>query len=121
MQGLWYPLRNDNCKPADKTKLLVCHGEDGVFPAPAFGRRFNMGYHRFEDILRALVFSDSDGDDDQEQGRERKPTSGPWSVDSWIAATPRGKKHSGQVTKSLLTRACLPGTARATVLVDCQR
>ena len=29
-----------------------------------------MGYHRFEDILRALVFSDSDGDDDQEQGRE---------------------------------------------------
>ena len=28
-----------------------------------------MGYHRFEDILRELVFSDSDGDDDQEQGR----------------------------------------------------
>ena len=26
IQGLWYPLRNDNCKPADKTKLLVCRG-----------------------------------------------------------------------------------------------
>ena len=37
---------------------------------------------------------------------ERKPTSGPWSVDSWIATTPHGKKRSGQVTKSLWMRAC---------------
>lgn len=30
----------------------------GLFPAPAFGERFGMGYHRFEDILTHLAFDD---------------------------------------------------------------
>ena len=64
--GILYAMTTANL-PTRRSYWCV---EDGVFPAPAFGRRFDMGYHRFEDILRALVFSDSDGDDDQEQGRE---------------------------------------------------
>ena len=64
--GILYAMTTANL-PTRRSYWCV---DDGVFPAPAFGRRFNMGYHRFEDILRALVFSDSDGDDDQEQGRE---------------------------------------------------
>ena len=92
--------------------------EDGVFPAPALAdvsiwditvlRTFCV--HLFLAILMVTI---------RNRG-ERKPTRAPWSVDSWIAATPHGKKRSGQVTKSLWMRACLPGTARATVLVDCQ-
>ena len=70
--GILYAITTANL-PTRRSYWCV---EDGVFPAPAFGRRFDMGYHRFEDILRALVFSDSDGDDDQEQGREEADT---WS------------------------------------------
>ena len=29
-----------------------------IFQAPAFGSRFDMGVHRFEDILRCLSFGD---------------------------------------------------------------
>ena len=64
--GILYAMTTANL-PTRRSYWCV---EDGVFPAPAFGRLFDMGYHRFENILRALVFSDSDDDDDQEQGRE---------------------------------------------------
>ena len=115
--GILYAMTTANL-PTRRSYWCV---EDGVFPAPAFGRRFDMGYHRFEPgtfcvhlFLAILMVTMI-----RNRG-ERKPTSGPWSVDSWIAATPHGKKRSGQITKSLWMRACLPGTARATVLVDCQ-
>ena len=31
-----------------------------IFQAPAFGSRFGMGVHRFEDILRCSSFGDED-------------------------------------------------------------
>ena len=34
-----------------------------IFQAPAFGSRFGMGVHRFEDILRCLSFGDEDPTD----------------------------------------------------------
>lgn len=37
--------------------------EDSLFPAPAFGRRFGMGLHRFEEILMALSFTEQGNDD----------------------------------------------------------
>ena len=39
--------------------------EDGLFSAPAFGRRFGMGLHRFEDILMALSFVKPENNDDK--------------------------------------------------------
>ena len=36
----------------------------GLFPAPAFGERFGMGYHRFEDILTHLAFDQEPEPDD---------------------------------------------------------
>nr|CAI5847440.1 unnamed protein product [Callosobruchus analis] len=46
--------------------LSICHtrrdywsNEDGVFVAPAFGKRFGMGIHRFEEILSFMSFSKS--------------------------------------------------------------
>ncbi|XP_051167804.1 uncharacterized protein LOC127285709 [Leptopilina boulardi] len=31
--------------------------QDNLFPAPAFGKRFGQGYHRFEEILNSMAFS----------------------------------------------------------------
>ena len=39
--------------------------EEDLFPAPAFGRRFGMGLHRFEEILMALSFGQQGHDDDR--------------------------------------------------------
>lgn len=34
--------------------------QDGLFPGPAFGKRFGMSKHRFEEIKRALSFHSDD-------------------------------------------------------------
>ena len=39
--------------------------EGDLFPAPAFGRRFGMGLHRFEEILMALSFVEQGHNDDK--------------------------------------------------------
>ena len=39
--------------------------EEDLFPAPAFGRRFGMGLHHFEEILMALSFAEQGHDDDR--------------------------------------------------------
>ena len=39
--------------------------EDGLFSAPAFGRRFGMGLHRFEEIRMALSFVKPKNNDDK--------------------------------------------------------
>lgn len=39
--------------------------ENQVFPSPSFGKRFGMGYHRFEFILNNLAFSTEDENDDR--------------------------------------------------------
>lgn len=33
------------------------NNENQMFPSPSFGKRFGMGYHRFEFILNHLAFS----------------------------------------------------------------
>lgn len=39
--------------------------ENQIFPSPSFGKRFGMGYHRFEFILNNLAFSTDDDNDDR--------------------------------------------------------
>ena len=41
--------------------------EPGLFPAPAFGDRFEMGFHRFEEILKAMRFFDEEEEDEQDK------------------------------------------------------
>jgi len=42
--------------------------DNGLFPAPAFGERYGMGYHRFENILRSLSFEDIDDEAEEDDG-----------------------------------------------------
>ncbi|XP_050298561.1 piggyBac transposable element-derived protein 4-like [Anthonomus grandis grandis] len=39
------------------TKREYWSTESGLFPAPAFGQRFGMGLHRFEEIINCLAFA----------------------------------------------------------------
>lgn len=36
--------------------------QTGLFPAPAFGRRFGLGLHRFEEILMCISFAPPEND-----------------------------------------------------------
>lgn len=52
-----------------RTRRTYWSTESGLFPAPAFGKRFGMGINRFEEILSCMAFSMIDEDDELEEDK----------------------------------------------------
>ena len=61
-----------------------------LFPAPAFGHRFGMGYHRFEEILKAMRFDEEEEDEQDKWKPVRRFVRA--CNDTWAAAVPSGFK-----------------------------
>ena len=75
--------------------------EEDLFPAPAFGRRFGMGLHRFEEILMALSFV-KQGHDNHKWYPGRVLVD--MCISKWIDVLTPGFKY-------LLMNQCLPRMA----------
>ena len=86
----------------------------GFFPAPAFGERFDIGYHRFEDNLTHLAF-------DQEPELTTVRTIGGKFGDLWRPATKHGLMQSNLPSSWPSTRVCSHGMERQTPKEECRR